>query len=162
MGTALARHQSQTDIAKKAAAYGIPGEAVDGMDVLAVEEATGRAAQSVRAGGGPLLLELRSYRFRAHSMYDAELYRSKNEVEQWKQRDPIVLAKTRWLEEGRISRAEVNAMEQDVERELDEAVAFAEAGNWEPVDDLLKDVQTPPAPSPPEAMPEPLIDREGE
>ncbi|HTT10377.1 MAG TPA: pyruvate dehydrogenase (acetyl-transferring) E1 component subunit alpha, partial [Burkholderiaceae bacterium] len=90
MGTALSRHQSQTDIRRKAAAYDIPADAVDGMDVVAVEAATRRAAQSVRSGAGPYLLEARTYRFRAHSMYDPELYRAKEEVELWKARDPIL------------------------------------------------------------------------
>ena len=89
MGTALDRSESETDIALKASAYEMPAWPVDGMDVVAVEDAATRAADAVRNGGGPHLLELRTYRFRAHSMYDPELYRSKDEVEQWKQRDPI-------------------------------------------------------------------------
>jgi pyruvate dehydrogenase E1 component alpha subunit len=89
MGTHLARHQAQTDIARKAQGYGLPGVAVDGMDVLAVEAATRQAVEVVRRGEGPYLLEARTYRFRAHSMYDAELYRSKDEVEQWKKRTPF-------------------------------------------------------------------------
>ncbi|MGH7810194.1 MAG: pyruvate dehydrogenase (acetyl-transferring) E1 component subunit alpha, partial [Candidatus Binatia bacterium] len=89
MGTALARSESETDICLKAAAFEIPAWPVDGMDVLAVEDATKRAAIAVRAGGGPHFLEYRTYRFRAHSMYDPELYRDKQEVEEWKKRDPI-------------------------------------------------------------------------
>jgi pyruvate dehydrogenase E1 component alpha subunit len=89
MGTALARSESETDLALKASSYELPAWSVDGMDVLAVQEAARRAAAMVRAGGGPCFLELRTYRFRAHSMYDPELYRGKDEVERWKQRDPI-------------------------------------------------------------------------
>ena len=86
MGTALARHQSQTDIRLKAQSYAMEADAVDGMDVLAVETATRRAAERVRGGAGPLFIELRTYRFRAHSTADPELYRGKDEVEQWKAR----------------------------------------------------------------------------
>ena len=84
MGTALEREQAQTDLALRAGSYGIPAWPVDGMDVLAVEQAARRAAEAVRAGGGPHFLELRTYRFRAHSMYDPDRYRDKAEVEQWK------------------------------------------------------------------------------
>lgn len=143
MGTHLARHQAQTDIALKAAAYGIAAEAADGMDVLAVEAATRRAADFVRHGNGPFLLEARTYRFRAHSMYDAELYRSKDEVEQWKKRDPIPTFTARLREAGMLEDADLTAMEANVAGEIADAVAFAEAGAWEPIEDLLKDVHTP-------------------
>ena len=91
MGTALARAQAQTDLCAKAAAYGLPTASVDGMDALAVHEATTEAASAVRGGNGPWFLELRTYRFRAHSMFDPDLYRDKAEVEAWKERDPIPL-----------------------------------------------------------------------
>jgi pyruvate dehydrogenase E1 component alpha subunit len=142
MGTRLDRHQSQTDIAAKATAYGLPSEAVDGMDVLAVEAAAHLAVEAVRKGG-PFLLETRTYRFRAHSMYDAELYRSKEEVEEWKKRDPIPLFEARLRREGLLSDADRAALEEAIAAEVAEAVAFAEAGPWEPVEDLLRDVHTP-------------------
>jgi pyruvate dehydrogenase E1 component alpha subunit len=144
MGTALARHQAQTDITLKAKGDGVPAEGVDGMDVLAVEEATRQAAASVRSGDGPYLLEFRTYRFRAHSMYDPELYRKKDEVEQWKQRDPIVTYEARLRQWGLLTDAEKATIEAAVDAEIAEAVAFAEAGPWEPVEDLTKDVSTPP------------------
>lgn len=144
MGTALARHQSQTDIAFKARAYAIPAEAVDGMDLLAVEEATRRAAETVRQGNGPYLIEYRTYRFRAHSMYDAELYRTKEEVEQWKERDPIETFVGRCREWKCLTSEDLAKIETAVAAEIGEAVAFAEAGRWEPVEDLTKDVYTPP------------------
>jgi pyruvate dehydrogenase E1 component alpha subunit len=140
MGTPLARHQSQTDIRRKGEGYGVPAEAVDGMDVLAVEAATRRAAEHARSGGGPFLLELRTYRFRAHSTADPELYRSKEEVETWKQRDPIALFTARLREAGLLDDADQNAIEASVEEEVEEAVRFAEAGPWEPVEDLTRDV----------------------
>lgn len=146
MGTAIERHQSQTDISAKAAAYDVPAAVVDGMDVLAVEEAMHKALAAVREGGGPYLLEARTYRFRAHSMYDAELYRGKDEVERWKERDPIALF-TAWLRErGMLGDADLQDIEGRVADEVAAAVAFAEAGAWEPVVDLTKDVYTPVAP----------------
>jgi pyruvate dehydrogenase E1 component alpha subunit len=143
MGTHLARHQAQTDIARKAEGYGLPGEAVDGMDVLAVEAMTRRAVEAVRRGDRPYLLEARTYRFRAHSMYDAELYRSKEEVEQWKKRDPIATYVARLRAWGFLNEPELIDLDTAVTAEIDEAVAFAESGPWEPVEDLLKDVYTP-------------------
>src|SRR3989304_6093845 len=89
MGTALERSESETDLCLKAAAFEIPAWPVDGMNVLAVEAAAKRATFAVRSGAGPHFLEFRTYRFRAHSMYDPKLYRTKEEVEVWKKRDPI-------------------------------------------------------------------------
>jgi TPP-dependent pyruvate/acetoin dehydrogenase alpha subunit len=142
MGTALARHQSQTDIARKADAYAIPAEAVNGMDVLAVESATRNAVDFVRAGNGPFLLEYRTYRFRAHSMYDAELYRTKDEVAQWKQRDPLALFQQQLRAEGFLTDAALDKMEIAIAAEIAEAVSYAEMGPWEPLEDLTKDVYT--------------------
>ncbi|HEU5262309.1 MAG TPA: pyruvate dehydrogenase (acetyl-transferring) E1 component subunit alpha [Gemmatimonadales bacterium] len=142
MGTALERHQSQTDLRLKAESYRLPAEQVDGMDVFAVETATRRAAQAVRRGDGPYFLEFLTYRFRAHSMYDAELYRTKEEVARWKQRDPIPAFETRLRESGLLRDADVARLEREVDAEIAAAVATAEAGPWEPVDDLLKDVHT--------------------
>ena len=143
MGTALARHQSQTDVRLKAQAYAMEADAVDGMDVLAVEASTRRAADFVRRGDGPVLLELRTYRFRAHSMADPELYRAKDEVEQWKARDPIALFTGHLREWGLLTDADLAAIEASVAAEVDGAVAVAEAGPWEPVEDLTRDVYTP-------------------
>ncbi|GMV49399.1 MAG: Acetoin:2,6-dichlorophenolindophenol oxidoreductase subunit alpha [Nitrospirae bacterium] len=140
MGTALARHQSQPDIAAKAQAYALPSEAVDGMDVSAVHQATARAVELVRKGPGPYLLEYRTYRFRAHSMYDAELYRTKDEVAEWKQRDPITSLTARLRQASWLVDADLAAMETDIAAELEGAVAFSEASPWEPVQDLTKDL----------------------
>jgi len=143
MGTALARHQSQPDIAAKAAAYAIAADTVDGMDVLAVEAATRRAVDAVRGRNEPFLLEARTYRFRAHSMYDPELYRSKEEVEQWKLRDPIPTFAARLEDAGMLGASERGEIEREVALEIESAIAEAEAGPWEPVEDLAKDVYTP-------------------
>jgi pyruvate dehydrogenase E1 component alpha subunit len=143
MGTALARHQSQTDISRKAAAYAVPAVAVDGMDVLAVEAVVAQAVEQVRAGAGPYLIEARTYRFRAHSMYDPELYRTKEEVEQWKTRDPIAVFVTRLRARALLDDAALAEIDAAVAAEVAAAVAFAEASPWEPVGDLTRDVYTP-------------------
>ena len=144
MGTALSRSESVTDIARKAAAYGTTAEAVDGMDVLAVEAAAMRAVASIRETSKPHFLEFRTYRFRAHSMFDPELYRSKTEVEEWKKRDPIALLISALREKSLISDADVELIEKEAAAEINDAVAFAEAGAWEPVEDLTRFVHTEP------------------
>ncbi|KAA6186004.1 pyruvate dehydrogenase (acetyl-transferring) E1 component subunit alpha [Thiohalocapsa marina] len=142
MGTALERSESETAIARKAESYRIPAAAVDGMDVIAIEAAARRALAEIRAGGGPRFLECRTYRFRAHSMFDAQLYRDKAEVEAWKQKGPLLRFR-QWLQEaGMLSAAEVEHLEAEVAEEVAAAVAFAEAGQWEPVEDLARDVYT--------------------
>ncbi len=143
MGTALSRHQAQVDITKKAEGQGVLGKAVDGMDVLAVEQATEKAVASIRGKNKPYLLECRTYRFRAHSMYDPELYRNKQEVEEWKKRDPIATYEARLRGWGLLTDEEQAEMDALVAAEIMEAVAYAEAGAWEPVEDLKKDVYTP-------------------
>jgi pyruvate dehydrogenase E1 component alpha subunit len=136
MGTPLAIAEAETDVFKKTASYRLAGEPVDGMDVVAVEMAARRAVEAIKAGGGPHLLECRTYRFRAHSMFDAQLYRSKEEIEAWRRRGPIVRFQG-WLEQnGLLHRGEVDAIEAEVTAEIDDAVAFAEAGTLEPVRDL--------------------------
>lgn len=136
MGTALDRSESQTALTLKAASYQMPAWSVDGMDVLAVEEAAKTAIEAVRAGGGPHFLELRTYRFRAHSMFDAELYRERDEVEEWKERDPIELFRDQLSADGVLTDEIWQTMEGDVASEVEAAVAYAEAGDWEPVEDL--------------------------
>ncbi|HEY7699632.1 MAG TPA: pyruvate dehydrogenase (acetyl-transferring) E1 component subunit alpha [Vicinamibacteria bacterium] len=142
MGTALARSESVLDLTSKAASYGIPAKAVDGMDVLQVEEAAQVAAASVRDTGKPYFLELRTYRFRAHSMFDPELYRTKEEVEEWKKRDPIEGFARVLSERGLLDDSERRRIEDEVQREIRDAVEFAEAGTLEPVEDLTRFVQS--------------------
>ncbi|OCX95281.1 MAG: pyruvate dehydrogenase (acetyl-transferring) E1 component subunit alpha [Pseudomonas sp. CO183] len=142
MGTALARSQSQTDLCAKAAAYRVAARAVDGMDVVAVHDATRAAVEHVRSGQGPYFLELQTYRFRAHSMFDPELYRDKAEVELWKQRDPIHSYSVRLQAQGLLDAAGLLAIEAAVREEVEDAVAYAEAGTLEPVEQLCNDVYT--------------------
>ena len=138
MGTPLALAEAETDIARKARCYNMPGEAVDGMDPVAVEAAARGAVAAVRGGGGPFFLECRTYRFRAHSMFDAQSYRRKEEVEQWKQRDPIVLLQQRQRDAKLLGPDELAVIEAGIEEEIADAVAFAEAGTLEPVSELLR------------------------
>ena len=143
MGTALEREQSQTDLTVKAASYRIPTLAVDGMDVIACHDAARQGAEHIRNNGGPFFIEFRTYRFRAHSMFDPELYRDKAEVEQWRHRDPITTFSEKCLRDGTLTAGEISAIEAAAEREVADAVAFAEAGTLENVDDLERDVLTP-------------------
>lgn len=136
MGTRLDLAQAETDIAKKAAAYGLQSGQVDGMDVEAVESGAARAADAIRAGKGPFFLECRTYRFRAHSMYDPELYRGQAEVNEWKKRDPITTLADKLKAAGELAESDSAAIEQEIGAELQDAVAFAEAGTFEPVSDL--------------------------
>ena len=138
MGTALSISESETDIQRKAACYRIASEAVDGMDVVAVEAAARRAIHSVRESRKPYFLECRTYRLRSHSMFDAQLYRDKTEIEAWRHKEPIVRFQG-WLETNHMIHAdELAQMETAVAAEIADAVAFAEAGTWEPVEELTR------------------------
>ena len=116
---------------------------VDGMDAMAVEREARVATDRIRAGNGPEFLECRTYRFRAHSMFDAELYRSRAEVEDWKRHCPIDALDARLRAEGTLDDARRAELEQRALAEVGDAVAYAESGHWEPVADLVRDVYTP-------------------
>ena len=138
MGTALAISESETDIQRKASCYRIASEAVDGMDVVAVEGAARRAVHAVRESGKPYFLECRTYRLRAHSMFDAQLYRDKTEVDAWRHKEPIVRFQG-WLEANHmIHPDDLARIEAEVAAEIAAAVAFAEDGTWEPVEELTR------------------------
>jgi pyruvate dehydrogenase E1 component alpha subunit len=143
MGTALERSESQTDLCVKAAAFGMAALRADGMDVVATHEAAKRACAHVREGNGPIFVEFQTYRFRAHSMFDPDLYRDKDEIERWKTRGPIHTFTARLKAQGRLTEAQFLEIDRAVMAEVDRAVAFAEAGTWEPVEDLTRDVYAP-------------------
>ncbi len=145
MGTSLERSQSQTDLCARAASYGMPAEAVDGMDVVAVALAARAAVAAVRAGTGPRFLELRTYRFRAHSMFDPELYRDKSEVALWRERGPLHTFSDRLKAQASLTEEDFLAIDAAVTAEIRDAVEFAERSPLEPVEDLLRDVHTPSA-----------------
>jgi len=140
MGTALELTESETNLSVKAAAYEVPAWTVDGMDVLAVADAARRAALEVRNGPGPVFLECTTYRFRAHSMYDPELYRSKEEVAEARTHDPIDTLVARLREAGALPDGELERMDAEIATEIDAAVAFAEAAEPEPSEELTRHV----------------------
>jgi len=142
MGTSIEREIAMTDLALHAAAYGMPAWPVDGMDVEAVDQATRRALDDVRSGEAPVFLEMRTYRFRAHSMYDPELYRDKAEVEHWRERDPLEVFAARLRGEGVAVDEELTRIEAAVAAEIAEAVSSAEAAPLEPVEDLTRFVHS--------------------
>jgi pyruvate dehydrogenase E1 component alpha subunit len=142
MGTAIERAEAQTDLVAKAAAYGMPALRCDGMDIVAVHDTTLAALAQIHETGGPVFVEYQTYRFRAHSMFDAELYRDKDEVEAWKTRGPIHTFTARLKAEGKLTEDEFLALDAAAQREVEAAVAFAEAGTWEPVETMLGDVYT--------------------
>ena len=140
MGTALRLSESETDISAKASSYKMLSEAVDGMNVVDVEVAARRAVDKIRAGSGPVFLECRTYRFRAHSMFDPELYREKQEVKEWTEIGPVRRFQGWALAAGELNQPDIDAIDEEVAEEVSAAVAFAEAGTWEPVTELLRDV----------------------
>lgn len=151
MGTALALCEAETDLRKKAESYRVQSEAVDGMDVVAVEVAARRAVATIREKGRPYFLECRTYRFRAHSMFDAQLYRDKSEVEAWKVKDPIRRLREWAQSAGLVHPEDVARIEAEVDAEIREALAFAEASPLEPVEDLATHVCASERPPPPPA-----------
>lgn len=142
MGTSLERALAQTEIYKFGETYGIPSEPVDGMDVLAMREATARLVERARKDKTPALLEARTYRFRGHSMRDpaGSVYRTKEEVEREKLRDPIVLFRDRATAAGALAETDIQTIEKDVNDVIDEAVAFADASPEPPAEWLFTDI----------------------
>jgi pyruvate dehydrogenase E1 component alpha subunit len=138
MGTRIDRAQASTDLTGRASSYGLAAASVDGMDVEAVEAATRTAVAAIRAGSGPQFLELRTYRYRAHSMYDPDRYRDKAEIAQWRERDPIDALVARMREAGELADPDLAAVEADVAAEIDAAISAARAAEYEPVEDLTR------------------------
>ena len=142
MGTAIERANANTDVALRAASYGMPAWSADGMDVGRMLEAASRAVATVRASGSPCFLEARTYRFRAHSMYDPERYRDKAEVDAWKARDPLPRLEATLRADGLLDDDALAAMEQAVADEIEDAVRYAEESPFEDVADLYRFVAT--------------------
>ncbi len=140
MGTHISAHQSQTDLTAKALSYNVPAAKVDGMDLDEVIKATEIAVDYVRQGNGPYFIEFETYRFRAHSMYDPELYRPKDEVEKWRKRDPIALYSSRLKEQNILTDKDLKELEDKVQKEIAQAIEEAEKGTWEPIESLTKHV----------------------
>ena len=142
MGTALGRAESQTDLAAKGMSYQMESWTENGMDVLAMADTARKAVDYIRTRGLPLFLECRTYRFRAHSMFDPELYRTKDEVEKWKKRDPINGLIRTMREQGQLTDAELKEIEDSVAEEIEDGVAFAEQCPNEPFQDMCSDACT--------------------
>ncbi len=143
MGTSLRSSESQIDLALKAASYAIPAWSVDGMDVAEVHRATTKALTAIRADGGPMFIEFQTYRFRAHSMFDPDLYRDPAEVERWKERDPIMTFAARLVADGVASDDDVEAMWAAARAETEAAVDAADDAPLEPVETLTDHVTRP-------------------
>ena len=144
MGTALKYSHSNTNLAQKADSYGIQNVSINGMDILAVESAAKTAVETVRNEVHPFFLECITYRFRAHSMFDPDLYREKSEVEIWKQRCPIENFVKHLKDHDLLNDEELDRMEQAIAQEIEDAIAFAEAGTWEALADLTRFVYSEP------------------
>lgn len=140
MGTSVARTTADTDIYKIGLPYGIPSAPVDGMDPAAVHRAMDEAVQRARAGEGPTFLEMRTYRYKGHSMSDPQKYRTKEEVEEYKAKDPLELVKHTILSEGYADEKWFEDMEAKIKAEVDESVKFSEESPWPDAHELYEDV----------------------
>jgi pyruvate dehydrogenase E1 component alpha subunit len=140
MGTSVERTSNVRELYTLAEAYDMPAEPVDAMDVEIVHEAVGRAAERARKGDGPTFLEFKTYRFRGHSMSDPQKYRTKEEVAEWKQRDPIELIKDRILSQKIASEEELNAIDAKIKTQVDQAVQFAEESPWPKPEEAFEDI----------------------
>ena len=140
MGTALERHSAVTDLSEKAAGYGVPGQRCDGMDVLDVHAVVGEALAKARGDRRPQLVEAVTYRYRGHSMADPEDYRTKDEVEEWRARDPLTSFPARLMEESVLTREEIDRMDGEAVEAVDDAVRFADESPFPDLDSLYDDI----------------------
>ena len=140
MGTALERHSAVTDLSSKAEGYGVPGSRCDGMDVLDTHAVVSAAVEKARTDRKPQLVEAVTYRYRGHSMADPEEYRSKDEVEQWRPRDPVVTFPARLVEEGLLGEDDVERMDKEAVSRVDAAVEFADNSPFPDLASLYDDI----------------------
>ena len=140
MGTPLKKASSTEDLGKRAACYDVDWQIIDGMDAIEVYEATKRAAERVRSQKRPEMIEAKTYRFRGHSVADPEVYRAKEEVEQWKQRDPIVRLRNKLKGEGTLNDEQIAQIDEEVEKICNEAIEFAENADFPPASALCENV----------------------
>jgi len=139
MGTSVGRTSNVVELYKLGASYDMPSEAVDGMNPEAVHEAVTRAAEHIRAGHGPYFLEIRTYRYKGHSVSDPAKYRTKEEVESYKERDPIKLIEGKILENGIATEDEIQAIRDKVKAEIDDCIEFAEQSEYPAGSTLYED-----------------------
>lgn len=135
------------EIYRRAQAYGIPGKRIDGMDVIAVHRAMTEAIERARGGGGPMIIEAITYRFRGHSMADAESYREKTEVRKWQKRDPIRILDSHLVKGGMVARRELHEIQKQVERQVQDAVVFADTSPFPSLDTLFQNIYSTPLPN---------------
>lgn len=140
MGTRQSRVMNIANVADRAAAYGIPGKAVDGNDVLAVYEVTREAVGRARRGEGPTLIECKTYRQKGHSRFDPATYRPDDEVKRWLEKDPIQRLKTRLLKDNVLTEQKAKKIEDEVAADVEEAVEFAEESPYPEPEEALEDV----------------------
>jgi pyruvate dehydrogenase E1 component alpha subunit len=140
IGTSLERVAPSKELYKRAKAYEMPGERVDGMDVLAVREATERAVDRAREGDGPSLIEAVTYRYRGHSMSDPDDYRTKREEKIWKERDPIVRLAKQLRDQAIISPDDLKELQEEINATVNEAIRFADNSPWPESEELMKDI----------------------
>lgn len=140
MGTSVERTSNVHDIYKLADAYEMPADSIDGMSPEAVHESVARAVKRAREGDGPTLIEIKTYRYKGHSISDPQKYRTKEEVEEYKQRDPIEQVKKTILDNKFATQEEIDVIDKRVEAEVEESVKFAEESPWPNDDEVLKDI----------------------
>ncbi|MDX1778817.1 MAG: thiamine pyrophosphate-dependent enzyme, partial [Thermodesulfobacteriota bacterium] len=140
IGTSLDRVAPSKELYKRIKAYGIPSERVDGMDVLAVKEATSRAVERAREGDGPSFIEAITYRYRGHSMSDPDDYRTKREEKIWKERDPIIKLAKQLRDKAIISPDDLKELQDEVNKTVDQAVKFADSSSWPELKELMTDI----------------------
>jgi pyruvate dehydrogenase E1 component alpha subunit len=140
MGTSVKRSSNVTDLYTLADAYDMPSEPVDAMKPEEVHRSVARAAERARAGEGPTLLEFRTYRYKGHSMSDPQKYRTKDEVAQYKDRDPVEVVRTTILEKKFATEKELDAIDEKIVAQVDESVKFAEESNFPDPSEALTDV----------------------
>jgi pyruvate dehydrogenase E1 component alpha subunit len=143
MGTAASKTSAVQEVYKRASAFDIPAERVDGMDILEVQRRSERALQHVRGGAGPYLIEAVTYRYRGHSMADPELYRERSEITEWRDQDPIAAFADLLLRTRGFAQPEIEAVIDQVEREIDEAARFADESPFPDLSDLRNDIYAP-------------------
>jgi pyruvate dehydrogenase E1 component alpha subunit len=140
MGTAVERASAVSEIRQKAEGYGIPNERVDGMNVLTVKEAAGKALKTVREGNGPYFMEIMTYRYRGHSMGDPERYRQSDEVKKYQEHDPIGIYRATLIKEKIATEKDLDSIDQQVEDEVQAAVQFAESSPEPAMEELFTNI----------------------
>ncbi len=140
MGTSVERHSAQTDLSQKAEGYGIPGQRVDGMDVIAVREAVTEGIRLAREERSPILIEAFTYRYRGHSAADPEVYRERSEVDEWREKDPIETFARRCIEQDVLGEREVAEIRAKADESVRAAVEFAEASPEPPLESLYENL----------------------